>query len=229
MRLIFALFMTLCLALPAMAQERSPVVVELFTSQGCSSCPPADAVLAELADEKDIIALALHVDYWDYLGWADKFADPAFSYRQKQYANAVDERRYTPQIVIDGKMRVVGSQTLKVSEAIMKAAKDSRPVVIRHERKGNAVQVRLAAVKLTTPQMVQLFRVNPGETVQIDRGENAGKAVHYVNIVRQIKTVAQWDGRDDLTLRMTLPNTDRFAIVSQDQGLGPVRGATWLD
>ena len=97
-------------AAPLARAQGSPVVVELFTSQGCSSCPPADALLRKLAEEEDVIALALHVDYWDYLGWKDSFATPKFTARQRAYAKKARSRSiYTPQMVVQGEDRVVGN------------------------------------------------------------------------------------------------------------------------
>lgn len=108
MRLLAALLAAACLA-PALARAQAPVVLELYTSQGCSSCPPADALLRELAKRDDVIALALHVDYWDYLGWKDAFAQPRHTARQKAYAKAVRSRTiFTPEMVVDGEARLKG-------------------------------------------------------------------------------------------------------------------------
>ena len=103
----------------AAAAADRPVVVELYTSQGCSSCPPADAILAELADREDVIALAFHVDYWDYIGWKDIFADPANTLRQRNYARVAGARSvYTPQMIVDGQDHVVGTKPMKLAEHI---------------------------------------------------------------------------------------------------------------
>src|SRR5277367_5521376 len=108
-----AILLVLALMLSSVAQagETRPVVVELFTSQGCNSCPPADAYLGELAKRPDVLALSLHVDYWDYIGWRDPFAQHAFTLRQRDYSHALSERYvYTPQMVINGQLQGVGSQ-----------------------------------------------------------------------------------------------------------------------
>ena len=104
------------------AETRQPVVVELYTSQGCSSCPPADAFLGELARQDDVIALSLHVDYWDYMGWTDTFASPVTTARQRAYKQALNSRYvYTPQIVVDGRGHAVGSRRAEVRTLIAEA------------------------------------------------------------------------------------------------------------
>jgi len=109
----------------------SPVVVELFTSQGCSSCPPADALLAELTGRPDVVALSFHVDYWDYIGWKDPYASPQYTARQQRYTQALNLRYvYTPQIVVDGRADVVGSHRAEVLAAIETAAQRDRPIDI---------------------------------------------------------------------------------------------------
>src|SRR5689334_7353524 len=108
----------------AHAEDRRPVVVELFTSQGCNSCPPADAFLGELAARPDVLALSLHVDYWDYIGWKDPFAQRAYTERQRSYSRALNQRFvYTPQMVIDGTLQGVGSETATINKLIEKARK----------------------------------------------------------------------------------------------------------
>ena len=124
----------------------SPVVVELFTSQGCSSCPPADKMLHALAERDDVIALALHVDYWDYIGWKDVFAQAKFSKRQREYA-VVGGRRsvYTPQMVVNGVTDVVGGKPMKLSEAISAHAANPSPVDVSLKRDGNTIIVDAVA------------------------------------------------------------------------------------
>src|SRR5271166_4312736 len=130
---IFQLFLALCLTIgiaAARAGER-PVVVELFTSEGCSSCPPADALLAELADRAEVLALSFHVDYWDRLGWKDPFSSAAATARQRQYANLLGiDTVYTPQIVVDGHWQAVGSDRNAVEHAIAAAKTVSQAVMV---------------------------------------------------------------------------------------------------
>src|SRR5690606_9121092 len=115
------------------------VVVELFTSQGCSSCPPADALLSELAAQPGVIALALHVDYWDYLGWKDSFASPAFSARQKAYAKSFGRRSiFTPQMVVQGRQALVGHDAPSVLSAIAEGLTEQATVNLALRREGDA-------------------------------------------------------------------------------------------
>ncbi len=128
-----------CLAAPVMAQSTEGVVVELYTSQGCASCPPADEFLAELATHDEVIALALHVDYWDYIGWEDSFAQAAFTERQKMYARAIKSRTiYTPQMIIGGIDRVEGNTPDAVVNLIGKHMAVERTVQVTHRTDGRA-------------------------------------------------------------------------------------------
>jgi hypothetical protein len=179
----------------AMAGERA-VVVELFTSQGCSSCPPADALLAELAERDDIIALALHVDYWDYLGWHDSFASPAFTKRQKAYAEAFGERMvYTPQIVVDGRKGIVGSKADAVKAAIAAALDRPDAVDVAIEAGADGLSVAVSAGSVPVPEaIVSLVTYAGPQTVAITRGENSGHAITYTNPVRSWMRLGDWHG-----------------------------------
>ena len=218
---------------PALAQER-PVVVELFTSQGCSSCPPADAYLHELAGREDVIALALHVDYWDYIGWKDSFADPAFSKRQRGYASAGGRRMvYTPQMIINGSDHVVGNRPRDVEELISAHASGAQgPAIdITARRAGDRVSVTAAkpAAPLPAQAVVQLFRYTPKDTVDIRRGENAGRQLSYANIVTGITVLQNWDGRTPLSADAPLNADQPAAIVVQAYPNGPVIGAARVE
>ena len=127
-RLIKAIVASVLLVAPAWA-ENAPVVVELYTSQGCSSCPPADVLFHEIADRDDVIALALHVDYWDYIGWKDEFAHPSHADRQRAYATVAGRRSiYTPEMIVNGETDIVGAKPMQLSEAI--AMHRQRPVKV---------------------------------------------------------------------------------------------------
>ena len=215
-------------AAPAHAQDR-PVVVELYTSQGCSSCPPADRFLAELAARDDVIALALHVDYWDYIGWKDIFADPAYTQRQKDYARAVGARTvYTPQMVIGGQDHVVGLRPMQVIERII--AHGDQPALVRLSvaRSGDALDIR-AEAKPAAPDgmVVQLVRYDPEETVEIKRGENAGRVMTYTNIVTDWQALAEWDGDAPLSLSVTAPGGAPAVVIVQAPGPGPILAAQY--
>lgn len=204
----------LCGAVAVGAQQAaSPVVVELYTSQGCSSCPPADALLAKLAQQPGVIPLALHVDYWDYIGWKDEFAHPGFTKRQKAYAKAAGERMiYTPQMIVGGQERMVGHEPAAVAEAIARAAAMPSPVRLSVAREGGQIVIRAEAdPPLTAPVMVQLVGYRPAQTVDIAHGENAGLSVEYRNIVTSWDRVGAWSGQEPMML--TVPDQDGPAVV----------------
>lgn len=173
----------------------NPVVVELFTSQGCSSCPAADALLAEMAGRADIIPLALHVDYWDYIGWKDAFAQARFTKRQKGYAHAAGERRiYTPQMIINGAEDVVGSRPMKVAALIQKHAMAPVRVSLDLVREGASLRITARALASEQPFDIQVVQYQPHREVMIEKGENAGLTVAYTHIVDDWAMVDRWDG-----------------------------------
>ena len=213
----------------AAAQEpgRAPVVVELYTSQGCSSCPPADELLRDLSRREGLIALALHVDYWDYIGWADIFARPEHTARQKAYAHAAGQRMiYTPQMVVAGRAHVPGGKAMAVMDAV--AAARSRPaivdLVLRRSGETLLVEARpLAPIAATL--VVQLVRFMPEAEVDILRGENAGRRLSYTNIVTAWDAVAEWDGAAPLSLRLGTPGEDPAVVILQEAGQGEIVAA----
>ena len=210
---------------PVVAQD-SPVVVELFTSQGCSACPPADAVLAELAERDDVIALALHVDYWDYIGWKDEFAQPAFTTRQHNYAFAAGERVvYTPQMMIGGVDSINGTDTMALMDGIA-AHRAVRPSVrLGLTRAGDVLTISAQAVgRLDGLMSVQLVRYSPEQTVSIERGENAGETIRYVNVVTQWNRLRDWDGSAPLALQMPLTGSDPAVVIVQTVTRGEAPG-----
>lgn len=207
--------------------QSDPVVVELFTSQGCSACPPADALLAELAERKDVIALALHVDYWDYLGWEDPFAQPAFTDRQKAYARAAGERAiYTPQMVVEGKNVVAGANAADLAALIEthRAATDPVRMSLRPEG-GRYVIELLADPPLETGAVVQIVRYAPQARVEILRGENAGRIVDYANVVTAWHAVAEWDGRTPLKLTAAIDGDEPAVVIVQSARPGKAKAA----
>ncbi|MBM2577894.1 DUF1223 domain-containing protein [Jannaschia sp. Os4] len=197
-------------AAPALAD---PVVVELFTSQGCSSCPPADALMGEIADRDDVVALAFHVDYWDWIGWADTFADPAFSDRQRAYAAAFDSNMvFTPQFVIGGSDTVAGPDGMGLADTIV-AHSGATPDLLSAEGDRLTVQPAEGGGRLT------LYEVRPSAEVAILHGENAGRDMTYHRIVRGIVDLGAWDGEGGT---MDLPPArDGLARVVVAQAVGP--------
>lgn len=231
MRQILTLF-TLALILaaaPLRAADRH-VVVELFTSQGCSSCPPADALLTELAARDDVIALALHVDYWDYIGWKDRFADPRFTKRQKAYARAAGTKTvYTPQMIVQGTAHVIGNRPDEVAEAIARLQTRPAPVAVEMARRGDMLDIRVTAdAALPGGAVIQLVRYDPAKRVEITRGENAGRTLLYSNIVTAWDRLESWNGRGVWTASVEMDADTPCAVIVQSDGVGRILGAARL-
>ncbi|AKO96520.1 MAG: DUF1223 domain-containing protein [Marinovum algicola] len=207
------------------AEPGTPVVVELFTSQGCSACPPADELLHKLAARDDVIALALHVDYWDYIGWKDRFALPGHTRRQKGYAKAAGRRMiYTPQMIINGVDHVVGNHPMDVSDLIALHEARSRPVALELETAGGKTILTLRATGEVSGEIqVMLVDYDPEATVEITRGENAGRTISYANIVESWQELGVWDGSAEF--RTELPEVSSAAILVQKAGYGPMLAA----
>lgn len=217
------------MALGSVAAAGETVVVELFTSQGCSSCPPADRILGELADRDDVIALALHVDYWDYLGWKDDFASPEHTKRQRAYARAKGERTiYTPQMVIGGQDHVIGSKPMKISQLIQRHADKQLPVRVKLQRNGDTVTIRATARGDAANSVVQLVTYRPLAKVDVRRGENAGRTLAYHNIVQDLVRVGAWDGRSEFSATARVPAGTPVVVLVQARDAGPILGAARL-
>ncbi|MDZ4094707.1 MAG: DUF1223 domain-containing protein [Paracoccaceae bacterium] len=208
-----------------------PVVVELFTSQGCSSCPPADDYLARLADDPQVIALALHVDYWDYIGWKDQFASPAFTERQRDYARAAETRSvYTPQMVVSGKDQIEGFKSAKVDASIRDWQDRPQVVTLATTRHGDNLQIHAeTGVALVQPLRVFLVRYAPSRTVSIDRGENAGRTMVYRNIVTSWESLGHWTGDAPLDMQVPVSGDAPLVVILQEDGPGRIYAASRLE
>jgi hypothetical protein len=227
-------------AVPAAAKDLAkPVgVVELFTSQGCSSCPPADELFGEIAGRDDFVALAYHVDYWDYLGWRDTLGSPENTARQHGYGRSMGVRSvYTPQAVINGRIHVNGSSKSKVLGAVeeLNGSGQGLGVGLSIARNGESVVIEAEAAK-GGPKDAHLVVVyfEPVQPVVIERGENAGRTVTYWNAVTDIQTAGMWHGE---AARFELPasEVDRkggcavlLQSVSKDGLPGPILGAAMI-
>ena len=210
------------------AADDHPIVVELFTSQVCSSCPPADALLHELAARDDVIALALHVDYWDYIGWKDKFANPAFTKRQKGYARAAGSRSiYTPQLMVGWVDHVVGYKPMQLSDFILEHRSLQTTVDIGLTRSGDKLEVT-AQTDEPRQMVVQLVRYTPLRTVAIEYGENRGKILEYANVVQDWQVVGKWDGRAPLSLSVESTEDGPVVAIIQAATHGAILGAARL-
>ena len=171
-------------------------VVELFTSEGCSSCPPADRLLSELAAEaeasgKPVFTLSFHVDYWNHLGWTDPFSRPEFTERQQRYAQILDGRVYTPQMIVNGGDPFVGSQTGTARRSIGNALEQSAgaAIALRPARKDGGLTVEYAVTGHREGDILNLAIVEKGVSVPVKRGENGGRTLKHENVVRAFRTV----------------------------------------
>ncbi|GAA6178641.1 MULTISPECIES: DUF1223 domain-containing protein [unclassified Shimia] len=209
--------------------EEAPVVVELYTSQGCSSCPPADDYFyRQLSMRDDVIALALHVDYWDYIGWKDEFASPQYTQRQHRYAHAAGHRSvYTPQMIVNGQDHVVGAHPDKVERLIAAHKSAPRSVDLQIERSGNRVKIR-ATSEVTAPLQVHVVRYRSAEKVAIKRGENAGRVLTYANIVDDWEMVKAWNGKSELSMAVRAAGETPVVVLIQRENGGPIEAAARL-
>ena len=213
-------------------------VLELFTSQGCSSCPPADAVLKTYAENPSVMALSLPVDYWDYLGWKDTFATPRNADRQRAYAKARgDGAIYTPQLVVNGMLHVNGANKADIDNAIelddqeCRAFRMYRSASGRNRAHSTSPLGGTEAGRETQEATIWLALVQPTGTVDIQKGENAGNKLTYTNIVHELTPVGLWKGQPIL---IQIPRaavmqaaTQKSVVFVQEGKAGPILGAAW--
>ncbi|MFZ0314883.1 MAG: DUF1223 domain-containing protein [Candidatus Korobacteraceae bacterium] len=227
-----------CVTLPAAAQN--PVVVELFTSEGCSSCPPADAILVDLSRAsaqrgQNLILLGEHVDYWNYIGWTDRFSSAQFSQRQNDYARTLHlESVYTPQMVIDGRVQFVGNDASEVHRKIDEAAKEPMPaqVLLQWENPGRLhVTVQSHAA---SQAKVLLGITEDGLSTTVGGGENGGKTLHHAAVVRQLRELASagkasFDTNVDIPIRPDWNAAQlKVVVLVQDSANGRILGAAQI-
>jgi hypothetical protein len=179
------------------AQGEPRAVIELFTSQGCSSCPPADKLLGELAADSSLVAISVPIDYWDYLGWKDTLADPHNTVRQKAYAHARgDGQVYTPQVVVNGSLHALGSDKLAIERAIAESRKNGgKPVLPVTLAPTDGQLVVAVADGAETRAEVWLCGLMKAVTIAIGRGENKGRTITYHNVVRRWVKLGDWTGK----------------------------------
>jgi hypothetical protein len=208
--------------------QPSPVVVELFTSQGCSSCPPADAFLTDLARQRrDVLPLAFHVTYWDDLGWKDPYSLDVATARQQAYARSLGSGQvYTPEMVVNGTRGFVGSRRAEgLSEISQAASTSARDVPLRVIRAGQALVVSVG--KGAGDADILLVGFDPEHQTQVGRGENGGHTLLESNIVRSLTVVGRWTG-GAVDFRQAMPAGEQFAVLLQ-AGDGRILGAARLD
>jgi hypothetical protein len=211
--------------------------LELFTSQGCSSCPAADKLVGELASDPSLVAISLPIDYWDYLGWKDTLASPAHSARQRAYARMRGDRQvYTPQIVVNGSTHVLGSDRAAIERAITQTDRTttimSVPVLL--SLSGGDLNVKIAASNEHVTGEVWLCPLARSVTVEIGRGENSGHTITYHNVVRHWLKLGDWIGTElswSVPLSEIVADKSNAAVVIVQQGSrdkpGPILGAAF--
>jgi len=217
---------------------KSVTVIELFTSQGCSSCPTADALLETYAERPDVVALTLPVDYWDYLGWKDTLASPKFSARQRAYSKTRgDGRVYTPQVVVNGLKHAVGSSATDIDHAIAvtraKVGAARVGVIVKSANDHLVIRVEAATDTVKSNEAtIWLALIRRKVEVKIKRGENHGRTVTYHNVVREWMPVGMWNGAA-ATIKLAhhavkQSEADGCAIIVQHGDAGPIVGAAML-
>ncbi len=213
------------------APARPAVVVELFTSQGCSSCPPADAYLGELAKQPDILALSMHIDYWNGLGWPDPYSNAEVTARQRAYARALGGHYvYTPEMIVAGRKDAVGSERATVARLIATArAKAGGGPDVSLSEAGGKLTVSVGAAPFKGQATVWWVAFDNGHTTKVRAGENGGRTLSYVNVVRDLRAIGSWSGE---ATRITVDIADELregyqncAILVQADGTGPILAA----
>lgn len=221
-------------SLPVWAAGGGPWTVELFTSQGCSSCPPADKALGRLAKRPDIVALSFHVNYWDYIGWKDPFASAATTDRQRAYARALGQRSlYTPEMVFDGRAHEPGTSQQEVDDMVeaMRRRASARATPRLERAADGAIAIALDDFTLEQPADIILAVYDRRHTTPVRRGENSGATLDNFNVVRRFEKLVTWDGK---AARWTVP-ADRVvadqgaAILVQSANHGPMVGCAKLE
>lgn len=219
------------------AANQPRAVIEMYTSQGCSDCPAADALLKDYLDKKNVVGLTLPVDYWDYLGWKDTLAGPRNSARQREYAERFGIGTvYTPQAVVNGAAEVVGSSASEIDRAIAatETALSSSRVPIHFWHYGNSIVIEAgSAPNDTEPKeaTIWLAVVQKSVEVPVKAGENKGKTLTYYNVVRELTPVGMWNGRP-ATVRLSRADVMRedetLVVLIQEASAGPIIGAAKL-
>ena len=225
---------TIVAAFPAAAGPKTrPVVVELFTSQGCNSCPSADAFVGQLADRKDVLAMSLPITYWDMLGWKDTLGSESNTRRQKAYANLMKRGGiYTPQIVVDGVNDIVGSREQQVNAAITAREADMSAVPVSISTGRGLIHVSVGAGKASSTATVWLFDILGQKSVKITAGENQGRTLTYYNVVRDVRAIGMWKGEPisfDFPREDGVQPHDGLAVVVQQGSYGRILGAAKLE
>ncbi|MGM4985861.1 MULTISPECIES: DUF1223 domain-containing protein [Rhizobium] len=208
--------LTVAAALPAVAAERTPTVVELFTSQGCSSCPPANVNLIKLSNRSDVLALSFSVTYWDYLGWKDTYGKPEFTQRQVTYEPSLHQAGpYTPQMVVNGSATAVGNSLPEIQQLISETPPLNGPALALSRDR-----IEVGAGPETGGADVWLVRYDPQiEAVPVARGENTGSTLQHAHVVRRLERLGHWSGEmTSFTLPGQQPGLKTAVLVQRPNG-----------
>ncbi|MEM8695254.1 MAG: DUF1223 domain-containing protein [Pseudomonadota bacterium] len=216
-------------------EEAGPVAIELFTSQGCSSCPPADRLVSELVADPGLVIITRPVTYWDRLGWRDTLARPENTALQRAYANRLSRgggRSYTPQAVVNGRVGLVGSRRGELEQAVAEARAERPKTSITIEENETGYRILIDGTA-ESDAVVRLLALDRSETVDIGRGENGGRSVTYTNILRAERDIGHWTG-GELAIEIGAEDlyaegSDRYAIVVRNGSSGSILAAQYLD
>ncbi|MBY5332544.1 DUF1223 domain-containing protein [Rhizobium leguminosarum] len=220
-RFLIPLIAGVVLSGPLLAEDGTPKgVVELFTSQGCSSCPPADAAFRKLVNQGDVIALAYHVDYWNYLGWADTLSSKENTERQYGYAKTMGRSNvYTPQAIVNGRGHLAGADLNGINSQIDTYSSEGNglTVPISAAMRGDELEIKIGAGQGKANVVMVYF--DKEKTIDVEKGENSGKKISYLHSVTNVETVGMWDGKaTSLTLPASVlqrPQLEGCAILLQ--------------
>jgi len=213
----------------AMSDTSSPAVIELFTSQGCNSCPPAEALLGEYANDPNTLVLAFHVDYWDYLGWHDPFALPISKQRQRGYVQALQlSSAFTPQTIVDGRLSMVGSDRRRLLSAL---GEKHQRIHITMTKNHNALTINFPDTESKEIFDVHVVSYQTDASTPVPRGENAGHTLKEHNVVRSFQSLSQWNGHAtqlNASLNNIPSSANRAAVIVQQVNQGKIVGAASL-
>ncbi len=236
MRLIGIVCTSCIWAISSVPVLAGPILVELYTSQGCSSCPPADRFLTELAKQDDVIALGMHVDYWDYIGWKDEFAIAEFTPRQAAYNMRLMSpyRLVTPQIILHGVAQYAGGRIRGVPDKIESLRRQPEPVEFVVKREGDRLTIRLEPKEhgreiCKASCSIYLAEITPEATIKIERGENRGRTILYTNVVDSWKRAATWNGQEKKQLSGQVDPSAVLVAVLQEGRTGPILAARQVE
>lgn len=230
-KLLHLILPALLLGAPSAQAGDNVVMVELFTSQGCSSCPPADRNLAALAARDDVLALSLHVDYWDYLGWRDTFGSPEHTRRQYAYRESLGARVvYTPQVIVHGTLDVPGYHPDRINDAIAEIASTPGETDIAINGSDGMMAAQITKMDNPRPCTIWIASYSQSATVEIRRGENAGKAITYHNVVDKLLRVGSWRGSEGAKIDLPQPGPGQgVAVWLQDDATGRIVAASFIE